>query len=149
MQNVESVRNAVAVMRPPVSHRAIDCGGAASTLAWHDVADERLGFHDAHVRLLGDRQQVVDDIAGDQAAIAPVVRQADLVDRPAVDRKRRACADVTSARASMTAARRVMIVTQSPCSSPISPASSGEISQKSSGCSSARCDSCRDMPPAV
>ena len=55
---------------------------------------------------------------------------------------------VTSTRASM-ALRAVTIVAQPMCSSPRSVASSGETSQKNSGCSSARYGSQRDMPPAV
>src|SRR3712207_9534969 len=42
-------------------------------------------FEDLHVRLLGDRQQVVHHVAGHEAAGAPVVRQADLVNPFAVD----------------------------------------------------------------
>ena len=55
---------------------------------------------------------------------------------------------VTSTRASI-AARAVTIVAQPACSSPRSEASSGLTSQKSSGWSSARYGSVRDMPPAV
>ena len=55
---------------------------------------------------------------------------------------------VTSARAS-TMPRIVRIVSQPPGSTPRSAASSGEISQKNSGCSSARWGSVRDIPPAV
>jgi len=55
---------------------------------------------------------------------------------------------VTSARASISP-RAVAMTTQSPLTTPTSRASSGEISANSSGCSSARCDSVRDMPPAV
>ena len=55
---------------------------------------------------------------------------------------------VTITRAS-TAVRAVMIVAQPPCSSPRSAASSGPISQKNSGWSSARYGSVRDIAPAV
>ena len=68
------------------------CRGTARPPARRDVADERLGFHDPHVRLLGDRDQVVGDVAGDEARDAPVIRQPDLVDRAALDQQRRACA---------------------------------------------------------
>ncbi len=36
-----------------------------------DVADQRLGFHDAHVRLFRDRQQIVDDVAFHQCPCSP------------------------------------------------------------------------------
>ena len=55
---------------------------------------------------------------------------------------------VTSTRAS-TAVRAVVIVAQPRCSSPRSRASSGDTSQKNSGCSSDRYGSQRLMPPAV
>ena len=55
---------------------------------------------------------------------------------------------VTSARASMVP-RAVDTRTHAPFPTPTSRARAGEISQKSSGWSSARCDSVRDMPPAV
>ena len=49
--------------------------------AGRDVAHQPFGFHDPHVRLLGDRDQIVGRVAGDEAARAPVIRQADLVNR--------------------------------------------------------------------
>ena len=39
-----------------------------------NVADERFGFHDAHVRLFRDDQQIVGAVAFDQAVVAPVIR---------------------------------------------------------------------------
>ena len=33
----------------------------------HEIAHQRLGFHDAHVGLLGDGEQIVGDVAGDHA----------------------------------------------------------------------------------
>src|SRR5919201_4892070 len=55
---------------------------------------------------------------------------------------------VTSARHSISA-RAVVIVTQLPFLIPFSAASSREISQNISGCSSESQESQRDMPPAV
>ena len=79
-----------------------------------------------------------------------MIRQADLVDASAVDRRADGMRAVTSARASIDAARRSMIVTQSPCvDADLAPPARARSRQKSSGCSSARCESVRDMPPAV
>src|SRR6185312_6102435 len=44
-----------------------------------NVADKRLGLHDADVRLFRNREQVVYGVAGGEPASSPVIRQADLV----------------------------------------------------------------------
>ena len=48
--------------------------------AWHDVADQSLGFHNPDVWLLRDRQQIVGNISADHPFVSPVVRQANLMD---------------------------------------------------------------------
>ena len=68
---------------------ASDCVVLPRQPAGNDVADQRLGFHDAHVGLFADRQQVVHDVAGDEAAVPPVIRQSDLVHALPVDPQRR------------------------------------------------------------
>src|SRR5437773_6941144 len=52
-------------------------------------ARDPLRLEDAYVRLLRHRYEVVDDGAGDEAAGAPVVGEADVVDAAAVDVERR------------------------------------------------------------
>src|SRR2546421_7428525 len=44
------------------------------------VADERLALVDRHVGIADERGQLVDDVTGDDALVAPVPRHADLVD---------------------------------------------------------------------
>src|ERR1700744_4342695 len=53
------------------------------------TARESFRFEDADVRLFADGEEVVDDVALDEAAVAEVVREADLVDAAAVDIERR------------------------------------------------------------
>ena len=115
MQSVESVRKAVT---DRIGRRA---GGT------FDADRRRLRFHDPDVRLLGDRDQVVDDVASDEAAAAEVIRQADLVDDAAVDRERLHARRDERARLDR-AARRSRRVTGIAVLDADLAASSGEIS---------------------
>ena len=65
MQTVESVRKAVTGMRS----RAV-----------HATTSSRFRFHDPDVRLFRDRDEIVDDVALDEAATAEMIGQADLMD---------------------------------------------------------------------
>ena len=103
-----------------------------------DVAGGHLRLLDVHVRVEGDPEQVVGRVAADHgvAADPPVVRQPDLVHRPAADLQRRT-RSVTSTRASI-AVRAVTIVAQPQLLQPALAGQLGETSQKNSGCSSDR-----------
>ena len=118
--------------------------GAGRTAARTDVAGGDLGLLDVHVRVEGDPEQVVGRVAADDglAADTPVVGQAHLVDLPALH------GEGDDAGASI-AVRALTIVAHPPWSRPRSRASSGETSQKNSGCSSDRYGSHRLIPPAV
>src|SRR5579885_1250545 len=52
---------------------------AARTPPGPNVADQRLGLHDAYVRLFGDCQQIIHCVADGNAAAAPVVGKSDLM----------------------------------------------------------------------
>src|SRR6476469_5486939 len=52
------------------------------------VTHQCLGFHDAHVRLLTDHQQIVHNVASDLTFVAPVIWQSNLVNCAAIDFKR-------------------------------------------------------------
>src|SRR5438445_5841680 len=58
---------------------------AGPYVALSDIAAQALRFHDPHVRLFGDRDQIVDDIASHQSAITPVIRQTDVMYAAAVE----------------------------------------------------------------
>ena len=49
-----------------------------------NVANQRLGFHDAHVRLLADDQEIIDHISSDLTFVAPVIRQSHLMNRATI-----------------------------------------------------------------
>src|SRR5512146_3080194 len=50
----------------------------------NDVADKRLGFHDADVRFLRDCEQIVHDVAQGAAVVSPVIGKSDLVNGTAL-----------------------------------------------------------------
>src|SRR5439155_21232280 len=57
-------------------------------IALADIAAQALRFHDPYVRLFGDRDQIVDDIASHESAITPVIRQADVMHATAIEIER-------------------------------------------------------------
>src|SRR5579859_945146 len=84
MHNVESVRNAVTLMRSLLSCiysgvrvHLLQCCFATSTAPRHHIADQGFGFHDADVGLFADHEQVVDDVPRHLPAIAPMVGESD------------------------------------------------------------------------
>src|SRR5262249_45113642 len=46
---------------------------------WHNVADERLGFHNRHVRLAGNREKIISCAAAHQTGRSVMIRYCDLV----------------------------------------------------------------------
>ncbi len=120
MHSVESVKNAVMVAaHAGCSMCSFHCSSAAgprSRRARLDVADQRLGFHDAHVRLLGDDQQIVGYVALDHSVVSPVIGQANLMHRAALHPQRPHARRHQHARL-RPMPRGVMMVAQSPCSS--------------------------------
>src|SRR5688572_18202222 len=56
--------------------------------SFHQITRQPFRFEDLDVRLFGDGQEVVDDVPFHQTAIAPVVRQPDLMHELAVDLER-------------------------------------------------------------
>ena len=134
MQSVESVRKAVAgsLVRAPSRCRAAPSTSMIRTFGSSEIATRSLTTSPR-----------------DEAAPAEMIRQADLVDDAAV-RSMSGCMRGVTQRARLDrAARRRRCAPSRRSRRRSRAASSGEISQKSSGCSSARCDSVRDIPPAV
>src|SRR5690242_780552 len=60
----------------------------ARTSARTDVADQRLGFHDPHVRLFVNGEQVIGTIANGNAATSPVIGKSDLMYAAPFDEER-------------------------------------------------------------
>src|SRR6266571_6523526 len=61
---------------------------AGRTSAGNNVAHQRFRLHDAHIRFFAYCEKVVDYVTLDQAAIAPVIRQPDVVHAPPIHPKR-------------------------------------------------------------
>ena len=127
MQRVESVKKAVTVMRffrdNIESLQNIFC--RAGTPAGEHVTNECFRFHDADIGLFADHQQIIHDVARDISLVSPMIGETHLMNlRPSTKRGLILC--VTMTRASMIA-RGVVIIAHPWCSSPSSPASSGEI----------------------
>ena len=102
-----------------------------------DVAGQRFGLHDVHVRVHDEAGQVVRGITGDQPVRSPVVGQTDLVQHGVLHPQRRdpvghqhPCLDGVARGDRPLPSRRA--------SRPRSAASSGDTSQNGSGASSAR-----------
>src|SRR5581483_4077105 len=56
---------------------------APRTPAWTNVADQRFGFHDAHVWFFINRQEIIRTVTNGNAAPPPVIGKSHLMDAPA------------------------------------------------------------------
>src|SRR5690348_4341997 len=66
----------------------------ARTPTGTDVADQRLGLHDPHVRLFVNGEQIIGTIANGNTASSPVVGKSDLMHAAPFDEERaHACCD--------------------------------------------------------
>ena len=54
----------------------------------HDVAGERLGFHDRDIRFAGDREEIIGSAAAHEAGCSVMIRHRDLVHCFSIDAQR-------------------------------------------------------------